>query len=242
MTAPDNETTRSYYEASYQNEGLGAQRRYPNEELCRFLGRHYFALPRAQRAAIRILEVGCGSGANLWMIAREGFDAYGIDLSEQAVELCRQMLAQYSVSASVQIADMSAMPFPDRMFDCIVDVFSSYCLDEAGFDRYLDEVARLLKPDGLYFSYVPSKASDAFLHPEPSRKLDPSTIDGVQRQTSPFYGNLYPFRFIGSAEYVAALSARSLMPIYNETVGRTYRQGEEYFEFVVIAATKLRQG
>jgi SAM-dependent methyltransferase len=237
----DNKTTKSYYEAAYQHHGLDAQRRYPNEELCRFVGRHYLAVPRAQRAAIRILEVGCGSGANLWMIAREGFDAYGVDLSDNGVELCQQMLARYGVSASLRAADMAALPFQDQTFDCVVDVFSSYCLDEQGFDRYLDEVARLLKPDGLYFSYAPSKRSDAFLNHAPAAKIDASTLDGIRRETSPFYGNLYPFRFVSGEEYAAAISARRLTPIYNERVGRTYRGGEEYFEFVVIAARKSGQ-
>src|ERR1700704_1186222 len=107
MTNKANVDTKSFYETSYSREGFSAQRRYPAEELCRFMGRHYFGLPRLSRGVIRILEVGCGSGANLWMIAREGFDAYGIDLSVEAIRLCADMLASYGVTAHLKAADMT---------------------------------------------------------------------------------------------------------------------------------------
>jgi len=81
MMSGDNLPCKNWYDDSYRSGGFSSQRRYPNEELLRFFGRHYFLLPPEQRRKIRILEVGCGSGANLWMIAREGFEAHGIDLS-----------------------------------------------------------------------------------------------------------------------------------------------------------------
>jgi SAM-dependent methyltransferase len=117
-------------------------------------------------------------------------------------------------------------------------VFSSNCLDETGFARFLDEIGRLLRPGGRFFSYTPSKASDAFKDPGPSKKLDASTLDGIRREDAPFSGNLYPFRFMTGAEYATALESRGLRVTYNETVGRTYRGGDEYFEFVVIVGEK----
>jgi hypothetical protein len=69
-TSP-NLVCESWYEQSYGEHGFAAQRRYPNEELLRFFGRHFFSLPFRRRKDIRVLETGRGSGANLWMIARE---------------------------------------------------------------------------------------------------------------------------------------------------------------------------
>ena len=73
------EKTEDWYEASYREEGFDSQRRYPNEELLRFMGRNFFAIPSELRKETRILELGCGSCANLWMLASEGFKAYGLD-------------------------------------------------------------------------------------------------------------------------------------------------------------------
>lgn len=239
MSVPDrNVTAEEWYDRSYEREGFSAQRRYPNEELLRFLGRHYFALPPEKRAAMRVLEVGCGSGANLWMIAREGFDAHGIDLAPEGVKLCAQMLARWKTHATLKVADMTAIPYPDGSFDAIVDVLAAYCLDEQGFALFLGEVARLLRPGGRFFSYTPSKASDAFKNPGPSRHIDASTLDGIRRPDAPFFNNLFPFRFITPTEYKTALEAIGLRTIYSEVTGRTYRDGNEYFEFVVAVAER----
>ena len=233
------ERTKDWYDKSYSQLGMAAQRRYPNEELLRFFGRYYFSEPTEQRRSTRVLEMGCGSGANLCMIAREGFDAYGIDLSPEAINLCAQILENGGTTATLHTGSMTACPYPENYFDVIVDVFSSYCLDEANFGAFLDEVGRLLRTGGRFFSYTPSKVSDAFLNPGPSRRIDASTLDGIRRETSPYYGNDYPFRFIAGKEIQAALEARAMRCVYNETVGRTYKGGNEYFEFVVTVANKL---
>jgi cyclopropane fatty-acyl-phospholipid synthase-like methyltransferase len=237
MTDADNTTCATWYERSYGHGGFSAQRLYPNEELLRFFGRHYFALARDDRRSIRILEAGCGSGANLWMIAREGFEAHGIDLSSEGVTLCRKMLAHWGTSADVRAADMTSMPYPDDHFDVVVDVFSSYCLEERGFARFLGEVTRILRRGGRYFSYTPSKQSTAFRDPGPSRMIDASTLDGIRRQGAPFNGNHYPFRFISPEEYQSALNSCGMTVTYTETVGRSYGR-KEYFEFVVIVGER----
>jgi SAM-dependent methyltransferase len=232
-----NHECKSFYENSYESSGFGAQRRYPNEELMRFMGRTFFSVPREKRKGIRILEVGCGSGGNLWAIAREGFDAYGIDLSGEGIDLCRQMMKEWGCSATLQAGDMADLPYESGFLDAVVDVFSSYCLPEKDFTRYLAGVARVLKPGGKYFSYTPSKNSDVFKETAPSDRLDPSTLNGICRVTAPFYGNFYPFRFTSRDEY-AGLLAEDFTVTYGETVGRTYRSGQEYFEFVVVQAER----
>jgi cyclopropane fatty-acyl-phospholipid synthase-like methyltransferase len=234
VTEPKNAQTKAWYDSAYGQAGFSAQRRYPNEELLRFFGRHYFSLPAATRRNIRVLEVGSGSGANLWMIAREGFDAHGIELSPSGSDLCRDMLELWGTSATLKTADMAAAPYPDGYFDVILDVFSTYCLDEAGHARFLTEVKRLLKPSGRYFSYTPSKQSSSFQNPGPSQHLDKSTLDGIRRTGAPYAGNLYPFRFVNAEEHRAALEGCGMVVTYLETVGRTYRNRGEYFEFVVI--------
>jgi SAM-dependent methyltransferase len=230
---------RDWYQISYAAHGLSAQRRYPNEEFLRFMGRNFLAVDLAQRSKIKILELGCGSGANLWMIAREGFDAYGIDLSDEAIKLCRLMLESWGVRAWLTTGSMSDLPYPPEIFDAVVDVFSANCLNESGFASCLDEVARVTKPGGYFFSYSPSKNSEAFKNFLPAAKIDESTLDGIVRPTSPFSGNSYAFRFISQDDYALALSERGFAVTSNERIGRTYRDGDEYFEFVSISARKL---
>ncbi len=45
--------------------------KYPPEHVIRFVARNFYRV--ADRASIRLLEIGCGPGANIWFMTREGF-------------------------------------------------------------------------------------------------------------------------------------------------------------------------
>ncbi len=238
MTVAHKKWVSDFYEKSYKELGLGAQRRYPNEELCRFMGKNLFKVPQKERKTIKVLETGCGSGANLRMVAQEGFDAYGIDLSEEAIGLCRQMLASSGLKAHLQTQDMQDLAFEDHFFDVVIDVFSSYCLTRQQWGAYMRSVHRVLKPGGLFFSYFPSKRSDCFQFPGEAQMIDQDTLEGIHRQDAPFSGNTYPFRFMHPREYEKALLDMSFDVPYLEEVGRTYGRGKECFAFVVVEGVK----
>ena len=231
-------STTKWYDESYLSSGLEAQRRYPNEEMLRFFGRNLFRIPLGKRQEIRVLEVGCGSCANLWVVAREGFNAYGIDLSFSSIQLGGEMLEKWGVTADLKVGSMTEMPYKESFFDVVLDVFSSYCLDEADFLVCLDELIRVLKPGGKFFSYVPSKMSDAYQNYLPAEMLDASTLSGIYRENAPFAGNHYPFRFVHPEAYKEILTGAGFEVKYLETVTRTYRQREEVFQHVVVEAIK----
>ena len=230
---------KDFYNASYKNLGFDAQRKYPNEALCRFMGRNFFSIPTATRKEMNILETGSGSGANLWMIAKEGFSAYGLDISEESISLCKEMLTNYHVCADLYVQDMTEIScVSNNYFDAVVDVFSSYCLTKSQGADYLRRVAQILKLGGLFFSYFPSKRSDAYQFPETAQLIDSDTLNSILRTDSPFNGQLYPFRFMHPREYEGALTKLGFEIQYSEIVGRTYHNSKEYFEFVVIEAKK----
>jgi ubiquinone/menaquinone biosynthesis C-methylase UbiE len=135
------------YEERYEKQGFATQRRYPCEAMIRFLAAHYFH--RTDRSEIKILEVGCGAGANLWVIAREGFDAYGIDYAPSAIPLCHEMLGSYGTKATLAVGDMRELPYEDEFFDAVVDIVSLTALDIEGHTRALKEIHRCVKPGGV---------------------------------------------------------------------------------------------
>jgi ubiquinone/menaquinone biosynthesis C-methylase UbiE len=233
-----NQACKEWYEESYQHEGFNAQRNYPNEELCRYMGRNFFKVPKNERRQYKILEVGCGSCANLWMIASEGFDAYGCDLSEHSIKLGREMLSKWGVNAQISAQDMTKMNYPDNTFNSVVDVFSSYCLDESGYQQFLKEVRRVLRQDGIFYSYTPSKTSGAFLDHKPSRLIDKSTLDGIRRENSPFSGNYYPFRFMDASDTQEILKSHGFLMKSIEIIGKSYNNMTEKFEWLSFEAIK----
>ena len=231
-------TVGNWYESSYRNLGTNAQRKYPNEELSRFVGRRFSHLSNAEKSSLQVLEVGCGSGANLRMLAEEKFNVMGLDISSKGVDIANTFLSSLGLKVRFIVADMCNMSqhVENHTLDVVVDIFSSNCLSHVEYLKFLNEVHRILKPGGTFFSYTPSKRSDAYINPGPSSFIDSYTLNGISRCDSPFTGNLYPFRFMHPNEVETIFKDASFSIEYLETVGRTYRRGVEYFEFIVTEA------
>ena len=119
-------------------------------------GRPY-ALPDLPKGA-KVLELGCGNGKNLLEMARRGWDVMGIDVSQEAVRLAKDALAQLGISevgsgkSEVLIADAATLPFGGSEFDA---VFAFHIFDHAlenARKRMAVEALRVLKIGGaLHF-------------------------------------------------------------------------------------------
>ena len=124
--------------------------RYPCEELVRFVARRFYAAP--DRSAVRILEIGSGTGANLWFLAREGFSAVGLDGSAVGLERARKRFDEEGVSVELHRGDATALPFADQSFDAVLDV-ECFCANSlADTRKILAEAWRVLKPGGWIYS------------------------------------------------------------------------------------------
>lgn len=124
--------------------------KYPPEELVRFIARNFYSTP--DRKAVKILEVGCGPGANLWYLSREGFSVYGMDGSQVALEKARNRLAGEGLEVQLHCGDILSLPFPSDFFDCVIDIECLYANTAADTRRILEAIHRVLKSGGLFFS------------------------------------------------------------------------------------------
>jgi hypothetical protein len=102
------------------------------------------------------------------------------------------------------------------------------------------EVARVLNLGGLFFCYTPGKGSTAWKNHAPAKKIDGSTLDGISRETSPYFPSPHPFRFVTQDELAEILNRHGFDIQHAETVTRTYRNGSEIFEFIVVEARLSR--
>ena len=71
-----------------------------------------------------------------------------------------------------------------------------------------------------------------------SEQIDPDTLNGITREDSPYYGNLYPFRFLHPREYESQLQLLGLKIQHCEVITKTYNRRQENFSFVSIEAVK----
>jgi SAM-dependent methyltransferase len=127
--------------------------RYPPEELVRFVGRNY---KKSDRGKIHFLEVGCGPGANLWFLHREGYNVSGIDGSPAAIEQARLRIREENQNIGyepdLRVGNFAQLPWDPAAFDVVIDVFAVYANMSAVIDQTLSEVYRVLKPGGRFFS------------------------------------------------------------------------------------------
>ena len=124
--------------------------RYPPEYVIRFVARRFYKSP--DRKAIKILDLGCGTGACSWYMAREGFSVAGIDGSPTAVQRGLDRLRSEGLEADLRVGDYMNLPWPDATFDAAIDNVSLYCNRFAQCQRACDEVFRVLKPGGHFQS------------------------------------------------------------------------------------------
>jgi len=99
-----------------------------------------------------VLEVGCGMGEGLNFLSRivEPRSMTGLDLTAAAIERAKAKLERGTKLRYVQ-GDAEKLPFEDDSFDVVINVESSHNYPDLG--KFIDEVARVLKPGG-YFSYL----------------------------------------------------------------------------------------
>ncbi len=111
-----------------------------------FLSR-IFDNPKSKIKNPKILDVGCGTGANLEMLAQFG-DAEGVDVSDDALEFCKLK------GLKTQKGLAEKLPYADETFDLVtaLDVVEHLDDDLAG----LRDMFRVLKRGGKSLIFVPA--------------------------------------------------------------------------------------
>ena len=96
----------------------------------------------------RVLEIGCGSGADPVMFAAtHGACDVGVDLTQKAVDATRRHLALQGLEGRCELANVERLRYEDDSFDV---VYSYGVLHHTRSpERAMQEVWRVLKPGGV---------------------------------------------------------------------------------------------
>ena len=101
------------------------------------------------RAGLRVLDVGCGTGGYLRIMAPlvAPGAAVGIDVSATLIARAQQLAAAEEANVSFRVGDAYDLPFPDASFDRVVA--SQVLLHLAEPWRAVAQMRRVLAPGGL---------------------------------------------------------------------------------------------
>ena len=220
----------NFFEKEFKNFGLESQRKYPNEELCRFLGRN----KKLFKKNMKCLEVGVGGGGNLIPLIDMKFQIDAIDISTTAINLLRKKYKKVNLK-KMNMLDINTL---NKKYDLIIDIFSSYSLDTVSGKKFLSNVSKILKKNGIFFSYFPSKKSDTWKKTSKKYLIDKNTLTKINNNKLPYYGNNYPFRFHSKNEYLKLFKKYGLKINYCETITKTYLNEKLKTNFLVVEGQK----
>lgn len=96
----------------------------------------------------KVLEVGVGVGTDFIQWVRANAEAYGIDITEEAIEHLKHRLKIYNLSAKeLRVADAENIPYPSNYFDL---VYSWGVIHHTpNFEKSFEEIVRVTSDGGL---------------------------------------------------------------------------------------------
>ena len=94
----------------------------------------------------KILDVGCGTGRNLRVYARNGAIVTGIDISDKSIEIAKENFKVSKLHGDLLICDACFLPFNDESFDMVSSIGVLHHIPDV--EKAVSEIYRVLKKDG----------------------------------------------------------------------------------------------
>lgn len=174
----------------------GVQQRYPWSEVVSFVMRYR---PRHKAPEdTHILEIGCGTGGNLWFAAREGFSVTGFDGSPSAVDTAKKRFADEGLHGDIKTALFDQMHLPTNKFDLVIDRGALTCVPFSMARDTIDEIHQSLNDEGCFF-FTP------FAHEHYVRQTADKVVDGLASGLKSYEGRDYGALSFYREEDVAAM-------------------------------------
>ncbi|WP_313757482.1 class I SAM-dependent methyltransferase [Tissierella sp.] len=105
---------------------------------------------------INILDFGCGTGTHSLLFENQGWNAYGIDISEAAIQVCKSHLNKHNFIV-IEPGESISKIFENK-FDIIFANQSLYYLTNEALNSLLKEMNEMLTTEGLVvFTMMGSK-------------------------------------------------------------------------------------
>ncbi len=167
------------FQAQREAELCGRPHQLWAEELISHLG---------GRRGLRILDVGCGCGFFSFLLAEDGHDVTGIDLSENMIARGRELARKYGTDVTLRQMDAENPAFADGTFDVIVSRNLTWTLPHPA--RAYAQWMRVLKPGGLLLNYDAEHAKYHLSHGLEGERAHAMLSQGQREECMDLYGLL----------------------------------------------------
>lgn len=151
----------------------------------------------------RALDLGCGTGTNVVYLAQHRWKAVGVDFSPVAIQQARE-IAQDTPGATFVEGDVSQLSHLGIQgpFDFVLDIGCFHGLPAYSRQAYVQEVARVTRPGGLFMIWAIESSRWPFLPGVPAmqgkeiaeRFGQDFTVERVQNGEGRWMANWYTLR------------------------------------------------
>lgn len=180
----------------------------PHEDLGRF------EKELSTRGFLRVLDLGCGAGRNLFPLVDSGFEVIGFDNSRSGLDVIRSKIKKDSgkykktdsgryknkdysrCKIQLKTGDVfSRLPFHDESFDAVMSIQVLNHSTEKKIIGAISEIERILKRGGLVFITLPGMYVNGkmrYYYNHDSREIGPRTrvpTKGEEKGLPHFYYN-----------------------------------------------------
>ena len=104
-----------------------------------------------EKTPLKILDVGCGTGFFTILLAKQGHEVTGTDLTPDMIANSRILAEEEHVTCDFQVMDAEHLTFPDESFDVVISRNLTWTLPEAA--QAYKEWTRVLKPGGFLLNF-----------------------------------------------------------------------------------------
>lgn len=103
----------------------------------------------------KVLDAACGEGYGTNLISQHAEFVWGIDISEDSIDWATT--AYHSKNIEFKVSDIQTLPISDQSVDVVVSFETIEHVDEKAQEQFLNEIKRVLKPNGILIMSTPDK-------------------------------------------------------------------------------------
>ncbi len=173
---------------------------------------HFYEKYKTELGNSRLLDLGSGTGRHSIYFAKKGLEVYAMDKSKTALDILRERVSkEVSKEFSIKLVEstLDEILFPDEFFGSIVSTLVLHHGTSEQIKKWLKEIKRALKPEGLLAMSVLSrndKRHNTGIEIEPNTRL----------YIADTFDSEAPHHFFAEEEIIQALADFSILEL-NET-------------------------
>jgi SAM-dependent methyltransferase len=156
----------------------------------------------------RIVDFGCGVGAQTLELGRLGYAVIGVDGAPSAISRAREALPEmFKGNVTFGVGDVTNIGIDDSVVDCVTEVACIEVLDLYHARRALSEAVRILRSDGCMFSVA---KADGWEHSNPLYQVGRGSRALTEMDAMSLYGEF--FRRVDLTRDVHVDAANQVVP------------------------------